>query len=135
MVEEFAACPLAQSGDFGTAHAKLTKAAILGLVHRHAADDVVEILAGRDRHQQLLGLAKLAFALKPVGIGGKFGQHAGIGCKPGERMQRMLVAIGEFEATGAIAGFEKQRFDDPGRFADDPAKFAAILADRLAGTV
>ena len=124
IVEEFAAGPLIQAGDLRATQAKFAKAGIFGLVHRHATDNVVEIFTRRDRHQQLLGLAKLAIAFKTVGIGGQFGEHAGIGRKPGECMKRMLVAIGEFPGSGAAAGFQKQCFHGAGGFPDQPAKFA-----------
>ncbi len=65
----------------------------LALAHRNAADDLREIFAGADAHQEFLGFAEAAHLRHALRIGGKLAQRLDIGREPGKAMGRPLFAV------------------------------------------
>ncbi len=65
----------------------------LALTHRNAADQLGEIFAGADAHQELLDLAEIAGRRQPQRIGFKLPDRLDIGREPGKSMGGALFAI------------------------------------------
>ena len=108
--------PSPKHRDLGAAQAKLAKPRIFGLVHRHAAGNVMEILAGGDRAP---AIARFRRAGRRSPAGWHRRQARSARRHRSQTRQAPWSACWSLSpkvrAAGAAAGFQKQRFRRCGR--------------------
>ena len=82
-----------RAADRGRRQAEIGQTHDLALAHGNAAEDLGEIFAGADAHQQFLDLAETAGRHEPLGIGRKLPDRLDIGREPGKAVGGALFAI------------------------------------------
>ena len=96
----------------------------LALAHRDAAEDLGQIFAGADAHDEILGFAEAPVVGKPLGISGQLTDGLHIGGEPGEPVSGALFAIEDARHRAALdrdpigygaAGLGEQRLDGADR--------------------
>ena len=92
----------AVAGEVAAREAERVRAHHLALAHRDAAEDLVEVFADADAHEEVLGLAEAALAREAAGIGRHLADRLGIGRKPGEPMRRVLLGLEPLGRDAAV---------------------------------
>ena len=75
------------------AQAQIGQADDLALAHGNAAENLRQIFAGADAHDQIFDLAEIAGVDHPPGVGRKLPDRLDIGGEPGEAVGGALLAV------------------------------------------
>ena len=75
------------------AQAQIGQAHDLALAHGNAAENLGQIFAGADAHDQVFDLAEIAGGDHPLGIGRKLPDRLDIGGEPGQAVGGALLAV------------------------------------------
>ena len=82
--------------------AEVAKPDDLALAHRNAADDLRQIFAGADPHQEILDLAETAGRAKPLRVGRKLADRLDIGGEPGKPVGGALLLVEQSRVGAAV---------------------------------